>query len=352
MYLRRAAGGPWHRRHVHVAVEVRPADVAGAPGGARPARDRHAPPARLRRHHVRAPGRRPARLAGRAARAREPDGHAVVPEAARPVARAVHRPRHRRVALDGGVRHAGAAGSRPPGRDSSTTGVPVDDFAGGRTPDEVRSIRSALGLPGPGAGGRYDHPADAVRRATSTWSTLPASCWTRRPTPTSASLARGSCGTIWRRRRAASAWTAACGSRATRATSPGHSPPSTSWLSRRSGKGRRSRRSRRWRPAAPSSRPMRTACPTSSTTAGTRSSCPSGTPERWREPSSRCSGIPSGAAELAAAAAVTGAAYDIGVFVRKLERLYELMDTIRRTSGRRGVAEADLGFLSALGHPS
>ena len=57
-------------------------------------------------------------------------------------------------------------------------------------------------------------------------------------------------------------------------------------------------------------------------------------------------------AELAAAAAVTGAAYDIGVFVRKLERLYELMDEIRRTSGRRAVAEADLGFLSALGHPS
>ena len=57
-------------------------------------------------------------------------------------------------------------------------------------------------------------------------------------------------------------------------------------------------------------------------------------------------------AELAAAAAVTGAAYDIGVFVRKLERLYGLMDEIRRTTGRRAVAEADLGFLTALGHPS
>lgn len=61
---------------------------------------------------------------------------------------------------------------------------------------------------------------------------------------------------------------------------------------------------------------------------------------------------PARRAELAAAAAVTGAAYDIGVFVRKLERLYELMDTIRRATGRRGVAEADLGFLSAQGHPS
>lgn len=57
-------------------------------------------------------------------------------------------------------------------------------------------------------------------------------------------------------------------------------------------------------------------------------------------------------AELAAAAAVTGAAYDIGVFVRKLERLYGLMDEIRRTTGRRAVAEADLGFLTTLGHPS
>ena len=57
-------------------------------------------------------------------------------------------------------------------------------------------------------------------------------------------------------------------------------------------------------------------------------------------------------AELAAAAAATGAAYDIGVFVRKLERLYGLMDEIRRTTGRRAVAEADLRFLSALGHPS
>lgn len=58
-------------------------------------------------------------------------------------------------------------------------------------------------------------------------------------------------------------------------------------------------------------------------------------------------------AELAAAAAVTGAAYDIDVFVRKLERLYELMDAIRLTGGGRGVAAvADLDFLSAPGHPS
>lgn len=58
-------------------------------------------------------------------------------------------------------------------------------------------------------------------------------------------------------------------------------------------------------------------------------------------------------AELATAAAVTGAAYDIDVFVRKLERLYELMDAIRLTGGGRGVAAvADLDFLSAPGQPS
>ena len=63
-------------------------------------------------------------------------------------------------------------------------------------------------------------------------------------------------------------------------------------------------------------------------------------------------GDPQRRAELAAAAGATGAAYDIGVFVRKLERLYELMDATRRTTRRRSVAEQDLGFLTASGHPS
>ena len=63
-------------------------------------------------------------------------------------------------------------------------------------------------------------------------------------------------------------------------------------------------------------------------------------------------GDPRRRAELAAAAGATGAAYDIGVFVRKLERLYELMDATRRTTGRRSVAEQDLGFLATSGHPS
>ena len=51
--------------------------------------------------------------------------------------------------------------------------------------------------------------------------------------------------------------------------------------------------------------------------------------------------------ELAAAARATGAAYDIAVFVRKMERLYELLYSVRQHAGRRGVAEADLSFLSA-----
>ena len=45
-------------------------------------------------------------------------------------------------------------------------------------------------------------------------------------------------------------------------------------------------------------------------------------------------------------AKVTGAVYDIGRFVRKMERLYELMHEVSRRTHREGVAKADLGFLS------
>ena len=57
-------------------------------------------------------------------------------------------------------------------------------------------------------------------------------------------------------------------------------------------------------------------------------------------------------AALAAAAKTTGAGYDIGVFVRKMERLYELMDARRREGRPRGLADADLEFLTATAHPS
>ena len=51
--------------------------------------------------------------------------------------------------------------------------------------------------------------------------------------------------------------------------------------------------------------------------------------------------------ELAASASRTGAAYDITAFVRKMERLYQIMDELRHKPTRRGLAEADLSFLSA-----
>ena len=47
----------------------------------------------------------------------------------------------------------------------------------------------------------------------------------------------------------------------------------------------------------------------------------------------------------------TGAGYDIGQFVRKMERLYELMHTLSRRTHREGVAQADLRFLSTRAHP-
>ena len=45
-------------------------------------------------------------------------------------------------------------------------------------------------------------------------------------------------------------------------------------------------------------------------------------------------------------ARVTGAAYDIGRFVRRMEQLYVLMHELSRPTHREGVAKADLGFLS------
>jgi glycosyltransferase involved in cell wall biosynthesis len=50
---------------------------------------------------------------------------------------------------------------------------------------------------------------------------------------------------------------------------------------------------------------------------------------------------------LSAAARVTGAQYDIGVFVRKMERLYSLLHDVSRATHRRGVLQADLSFLTA-----
>ena len=50
-------------------------------------------------------------------------------------------------------------------------------------------------------------------------------------------------------------------------------------------------------------------------------------------------------ARLSAAARQTGRKYDIGLFVRKMERLYTLMDEVSRQTHRRGVMASDLSFL-------
>ena len=50
---------------------------------------------------------------------------------------------------------------------------------------------------------------------------------------------------------------------------------------------------------------------------------------------------------LAAAAQEAGRRYDIDAFVRKMERLYQLLHQVSRTSHRRGVPAADLAFLTA-----
>ncbi len=61
---------------------------------------------------------------------------------------------------------------------------------------------------------------------------------------------------------------------------------------------------------------------------------------------------PARRAALAAEARETGAGYDITAFVRKMERLYELMHDTSRATRRAGPAAADLSFLSGTAHPS
>ena len=52
-------------------------------------------------------------------------------------------------------------------------------------------------------------------------------------------------------------------------------------------------------------------------------------------------------ARLGASARETGRQYDIDAFVRKMERLYQLLHQVSRASHRRGVLAADLAFLTA-----
>ena len=58
-------------------------------------------------------------------------------------------------------------------------------------------------------------------------------------------------------------------------------------------------------------------------------------------------GNPDRREDPAGAARRTGAGYDITTFVRKMERLYRVMHESRGQRARRGIAEADLSFLSA-----
>ena len=60
---------------------------------------------------------------------------------------------------------------------------------------------------------------------------------------------------------------------------------------------------------------------------------------------------PALAARLSAGARLTGARYDIGVFVRKMERLYELLHESSKRTKRQGILTADLAFLSEGGAP-
>jgi len=50
---------------------------------------------------------------------------------------------------------------------------------------------------------------------------------------------------------------------------------------------------------------------------------------------------------LGAAARVTGRQYDIGAFVRKMERLYTLLHETSRVTRRKGILRADLSFLTS-----
>jgi glycosyltransferase involved in cell wall biosynthesis len=54
---------------------------------------------------------------------------------------------------------------------------------------------------------------------------------------------------------------------------------------------------------------------------------------------------PALAAALAAEARKTGQRYDIAAFVRKMERLYELLHETSRSTHRAGILKADLSFL-------
>ncbi len=56
---------------------------------------------------------------------------------------------------------------------------------------------------------------------------------------------------------------------------------------------------------------------------------------------------PDARARLAAAARVSGRRYDVALFVSKMERLYDLLHDVSRSTRRQGILRADLSFLTA-----
>jgi glycosyltransferase involved in cell wall biosynthesis len=61
----------------------------------------------------------------------------------------------------------------------------------------------------------------------------------------------------------------------------------------------------------------------------------------------RLAADPAERARLASNAKLTGTQYDIDLFVKKMERLYELLHETSRATGRAGILRADLGFLTS-----
>ena len=61
----------------------------------------------------------------------------------------------------------------------------------------------------------------------------------------------------------------------------------------------------------------------------------------------RLTNSPEDRARLSVHARVTGRKYDIAAFVRKMERLYDLLHRVSRATHRRGVLGADLSFLTS-----
>jgi glycosyltransferase involved in cell wall biosynthesis len=55
---------------------------------------------------------------------------------------------------------------------------------------------------------------------------------------------------------------------------------------------------------------------------------------------------PATRARIGEAAAVTGRQFDIAAFVRKMERLYEILHRVSRATRRKGVLVSDLSFLT------